>query len=92
MKKFSWGEVITRYQLPFEDGMLEIVKFHPWKTEGVSVLTGQPDYDQIQYHIEELRESFFEFDAAVIAWITYARLGLNQHQLVSGICKALDIY
>lgn len=89
--KFNWGKVIETFDFDFDGVMLEVVKFHPWKQKSALVLSGDPNEGVVEYHCEELHASFRSFDALLISWITNRRLGLNQHALAAGICKALDI-
>lgn len=91
MSKFTWGRVIEKFEYDMDGRALQVVKFHPWKCSGSTVLTGQPDLEDICYHCEELHQSFDSLDALLIAWIAEKRLGLNQHALVSGMCRALGI-
>ena len=86
---FAWGEKIDGFDLNLDGEVLRIVKYHPWKSKGCQVLTGQPDTDVINFHCAELRASYYSIYEVVIAWIAYKKLGLNQHALVSGVCRAL---
>lgn len=83
MSKFPWGKVIDRLFLDFDGDMLEIVKYHPSR---LSAPEGT-----IEFHIEDLHSSFGSVQSAVIAYIAYKNLGLNQYALVEGICRALEI-
>lgn len=91
MKKFAWGKVIDNFEYDFDGQVLTITKYHPWKRDGCTVLTGVENTEEIKYHCEELRESSNSLLHLVIAWIAFKNLGLNQHQLVYGICRALEI-
>jgi len=91
-RKFSWGQVLDRFEFDMDGKPLEVVKFHPWQTEGSTVRTGLPDESVVNYHCEQIRESFLDLDALLIAWIAHRRLGQNQGALTSGICRALAIY
>lgn len=90
-KSFPWGRVIDLFSYDFDGATMEVTKFHPWASAGITVHTGQPDESQTHYHCEELSASYDTLDALLIAWIANKRLGLNQHALVSGICRALEI-
>ena len=92
MKKFVWGKKIDCFSYNFDGRTMDVVKFHPWKMDGITVLSGQPDETEVRYHCEELHESAKTLHALVIAWIVRMRLGLNQHALVAGICRALGIH
>jgi len=46
---FTWGLLLKIHEV----GPYVIVKYHPWKSKGVSVLTGYPDYDRTSYHVDE---------------------------------------
>lgn len=80
MDKFVWGKVIDQFSYDFDGKVLEVTKYHP-KNYPTSIL----------YHCEEMHSSHHELDALVISWIAHKRLGLNQHNLVSGLCRALEI-
>jgi hypothetical protein len=43
---FTWGEVLDI----IEFNEYAVVKYHPWKTDGGSVLTGNVNYDFVEYH------------------------------------------
>lgn len=87
---FPWGRVLQSFSLDFDGKTLEIVKYHPWKSENCAVQVGSPD-ESTSYSVPEIRQSFDSFDAAVIGWLTYCHLGHNQGALATGICRALGI-
>jgi hypothetical protein len=89
-ERFVWGRVIERFDYDFDGQRMELVKFHPWKSERGTVRTGDPDTMVTQYHCDKMSESFWCIDDALIAWIARKNLGLNQHALVAGICRALE--
>lgn len=91
MASFPWGQTIERFVLDFDGSKLLATKFHPWKSESSLVMVGDPDTSTVQYHCEELRQSTNSMQSLVIAWIANKNLGLNQHALVSGVCRALEI-
>jgi hypothetical protein len=91
MKKFPWGKVLEIFEYDFDGKPLEIVKYHPWKSEGVSVKTGNPNEDETCYHIAAMSESFHSIDAALIGWIAHKNLGLNHGTLAAGVCRALNV-
>lgn len=88
--KFPWGRVIERFSLDFEATTLEVVKYHPTNLSAGSS-HGLIDEDTTLYHVKAIRQSFPSLDEAVIAWITFRRLGLNQGALVTGIARALGL-
>ena len=88
-EKFSWGRVIQRFTYDFDGTTVEVVKYHPWVSDGCFVQAGAPDMKVTEYHCEELHESFFSIDAFLIAWVANKNLGPNQHTLAAGICRAL---
>jgi len=90
MDKFAWGKVLARFQYDFDGDVLDVVKFNPWRTRGITVLVGDADDRSVRYHCQELYASFLSLQELVIAWIAYKNLGLNQHALVAGISKALE--
>lgn len=91
-KRFPWGKVLDYFSYDFDGTVMEVVKFHPWKSDDCHVRTGDPDDTQVHYHCEELHASFDTLDALLICWIAQKRLGMNQHALVTGVCKALGVY
>lgn len=89
-KKFTWGRVIKTLTLDFDTATLEIVKYHPRKEDG-SRITDEINTDVVEYHVEEMRATFPSVEHAVIYWLAYRHLGLNQEQLAEGVCRALGI-
>lgn len=92
MGKFPWGKVLDYFSYDFDGTVMEVTKFHPWKSSNCQMMTGDPDTAQTHYNCAELRASFDSLDALLICWIAHKRLGLNQHALVTGVCKALGVY
>ena len=92
MAKFSWGRVIAQFDYDFDGSTMKVVKFHPWKTEGCTVLTGNPDETLTYYHCEELHESSDSLQYMLLSWIAHKNLGLNQRALVHGVAKAMGVY
>jgi hypothetical protein len=92
--KFPWGKALDYFSYDFDGTVMEVTKYHPWKetADGISVKTGDPDTAQVGYHCEELHAAFDSLDALLICWIANKRLGLNQHALVTGVCKALGVH
>jgi len=91
MKSFSWGKVLKVFDYDIDGKPLEVVKYHPWRTEGVSVKTGSHDESQTLYHIAAMSTSFHSMDAALIGWIAHKNLGLNNGALAEGVCRALCV-
>ena len=89
MKKFSWGKVIDRFTYDFDGTAMNVIKYHPWKVDGCTILTGQPDETKIVFSCEELHESSENLYHLIIAFIAYKNLGLNQDALVAGIGRSL---
>lgn len=92
MAKFTWGIVLERYRYDFDGQIMEVIKFNPWKQDGVRILTGQPDEYSIRYHCDEINESSDSLQYLLLSWIAHKNLGQNQYPLVIGISKALGIY
>lgn len=89
MGNFTWGKVIDRFEYDFDGAKVEVVKYF-----GREFINGHPtgNYETTpSYHIEELHESARSLQYMLIAYIARKNLGNNQHTLVAGICKALDI-
>jgi hypothetical protein len=92
MKNFTWGKVLNVFNYDLDGPTIDIVKFHPWvRGENGTVRTGEPDLGEIQFHCEELNESFHNIQSLLIAWIARKNIGNNQHHLVEGISRALCI-
>lgn len=91
MKKFSWGKVLGRFEYDFDGVQLEVVKYHPWQSEGCSVKIGVPNESETWYHIEVMHAAFGSMDEALINWITFKNMGLNCSALAGGVCRALCI-
>jgi len=92
MSKFSWGRVLDKFDYDFDGDVMEVTKFHPWKSDGCTVLTGNHDEALICYHCEELSESADSLQYLLLSWISHKNLGLNQRALVCGVAKAMGIY
>lgn len=92
MTKFTWGEPIQTFEYDFDGEIMTVIKYHPWKTEGCTMLTGQPDKSEILYSCKELSESCDSLQSLVISWIARKNLGHNQHGLVAGVTRALGIF
>lgn len=90
-KKFPWGHVIERFEYDFDGKTLDVVKYHPWKVDGCNIRTGDPETGSVSFHCSALSESWGSLDALLISWIARRRLGINEHALVGGICRALKI-
>lgn len=83
---------MERFEYDFDGKVLEVVKFHPWESDGCIVRTGIPDKTLVHYYCGELNESFESLQYLLIAWIAYKKLSLNQGALVPGVAKAMDVY
>lgn len=92
MAKFPWGKVIDCFDYDFDGQKMEVIKYHPWKSHGHFIKTGNPDMEQVLYHCETMHESCTNLFHLVIAFIARNNLGLNQQALVAGIAKSLDCY
>lgn len=91
-KKFNWGQVLQTFTYDFDGETLEVVKYHPWKTNGCQVLSGTPNFDEIQFHVDDWSESFMSMQTLLIAWVAYRNLGRgNQDALIQGIARALEV-
>ena len=90
MSKFVWGKVIDRFVYDFDGESVEVVKYYPDKFVNGSKVNGEYE-DRPAFHIGDLHTSAYTLDEMIITWIANKRLGLNQHTLVGGICRALCI-
>lgn len=91
MKKFPWGKVLGRFDYDFDGAILEIVKYHPWISVGCTVKSGVANESETWYHIDTMHASFSSMDEALVNWITFKNLGMNNSALAGGICRALCI-
>jgi len=75
--EFTWGEVIKIHEI----GEYAIVEYHPWKSEGCIVLSGQPDMTEtlFSYYIdgEDCSQSAESLDEALAGCIAYKHEGAN---------------
>jgi len=73
---YTWGNMVKIHNI----GEYDIVEYHPWKTEGSSVLTGSPD-DTLCFGCyldgKNCCHSYESLDAAIAACIAYKYEGLN---------------
>lgn len=88
---FTWGEVIAAYSMQIDDTRCLIVEYHPWKSKNSEVKVGDPDKKQVLFHCSETSWSDSTMQSSIIHWIAHTNLGLNQHPLVAGICRALKV-
>lgn len=88
-KKFAWGKVIDKFEYNFDGMVMSVIKYHPWKTNGTVILSGEPDTDQVMYSCEEINESSENIIYLVIAWIVFKKIGRNNGSLASGIARAI---
>lgn len=91
-KKFTWGSLLEEFEYNFDGEVMRVTKYHPWVVDvGGTIRTGESNKNSIMYHCEELSESADNIVALIISWLTYKCVGLNQHALVAGICRALRV-
>lgn len=91
--KFPWGKVISIETYDLKNGdVVEVVEHHPWKYDGATVVMPRvADTSMTHYHCEAMHASFNNVPELLIHWFAHKNLGLNQHALAQGICRALDI-
>lgn len=97
--KFPWGRVIERFKYNFDGDNVEIVKYHPHKRDEKGFAVYDDEYnrfqaidtDKIEYHLEGHHVSCGSVEGCLIYWMAEKHLGLNNHSLVAGICRALDV-
>ena len=90
-KKFPWGKVIDYLNIDLDGSIIEITKFHPFKSSGSGAVSGDIDYEEVLYHSEELHESWSSIYGLLISKIAHDNLGVNERSLVYGVCRALEI-
>lgn len=88
MSAFSWGKVVDKFDFDMDGVPLLVIKYHPTKYINGQGVRGEYE-DHVLFHCVELHSSYLSLDSLLIAWIAHRRLGLNQHHLVDGICRAL---
>jgi hypothetical protein len=90
MSKFAWGKVIEYFEYDFDGEKLSVTKYNPHAF--VNGFHRRGEYsEEINYHAEEINESFNSVEALLIAWIAFKHLGRNNGSLVAGICRALEV-
>lgn len=77
MNNFWLGKVVDSFLYNFDGDKVEVVKCI--------------DSNKTLYYCENFKGSFYSLDALLISWIARKHLGLNQHALTAGICKALNV-
>lgn len=90
-EKFPWGEVIRTINLDLDGEVVTIVKYHPWKSHKSTILVGDADLTKVLYHNDDISWSHSSIKESLIYWLTHASLGLNNHSLAAGICRALSL-
>jgi hypothetical protein len=88
---FTWGEVIDAYSMDIDDHHCTVISYHPWKSRNSVVQVGAPDKTRVLFHNTETSWSDQTMQASLIRWMAAKNLGLNQHMLVDGICRALNV-
>jgi len=77
--RFTWGKILQI----FEIGPYAIASFHPWKTDGATVLDGKTDFEKIHYHVwvygKDTCHTYDSLDEAMAGCIAYRSEGAN-HQ------------
>jgi len=88
--EFAWGKVVEKFTYDFDGVPLDVTKYYANKF--IDGFHKKGEYEDVySYHSDELHASYHSMFALIIAWITYKQLGLNNHSLASGICRALEI-
>lgn len=90
-EKFTWGVPIETFELDLDGTTVTIVKYHPWKSSNGTVHVGDANMDEVLFHNSEISWSHRSIQESLVYWLTYKSLGLNNHSLAAGICRALDI-
>lgn len=92
MSKFTWGKIIEVFDYNLDGKKIEVTKFHPWK-QGAngSMLKGEPDMAMVSFYCNELSEQANSVEYLLLSWIARENLGLNQHNLVAGVARALGV-
>ena len=49
-KSFTWGHVLARFEYDFDGRTMEVTKYHPWRQDGCTLLTGNPNESVISGH------------------------------------------
>ena len=73
---FTWGKIVRFHHITEYD----IVEYNPWKTDGVTLLAGQPS-EALEYSCyvdgHSISRSTNSFDAALVTCIAAKRDGNN---------------
>jgi len=89
-RRFIWGEPV-RWRT---HGPYAVLEFHPWKRDGSSIKTGEPDESKTDFHLwvdrKSTSESFGSLDAALAGGIAYRAEGAN-HAADRYFIRALGI-
>jgi len=87
---FVWGKVLDIVEF----GEYAVVKYHPWKTKGMNVLTGDINYDSDLYHSwlngKDTCHSSHTFEGAVVDLFALKYDGLNS-QAGGYFCKMIGL-
>jgi hypothetical protein len=74
---FCWGKSIHLYEV----GEYAILSFYRWKTDGCTVLSGQPDKNKIDFHVwingHDTSHSFDTLDEALVGAVALKHEGPN---------------
>jgi len=89
MKNFVWGQVISLIDLDLDGDSVQIIKYFP-KIYADCRPTGEYESEPM-FHIEETHRSFTNIQAAIIHYLTFKNLGLNNDSLAQGVCRAIGV-
>lgn len=89
MNRFAWGEVLKKFEYDFDGSICRVTKYHPWERTGIFIYPGMSNKETINFHCDDLSSSFESIEVLLIAWIAYKRNGIDQRDLVLGICRDL---
>jgi hypothetical protein len=87
---FTWGEILDIVE--FRE--YTVAKYHPWKSDGYRVLTGDADYDRVEYHGwlsgKDSHHSLYTFEGAIVDLFALKYDGLNS-QAGGYFCKMIGL-
>jgi hypothetical protein len=88
--KFVWGEPTQWHKI----GPYTILEFHPWKTKGHTIITGEPDTREKEFHGwidgKDNHESWPTLETAIIGLIATKYTGINNAGLGYRVCRMFE--
>ena len=87
---FTWGAPIKLIEI----GPYTLLKFHPWKQDGNTIITGTPDMDKISYHGwvdgKDTTTTWSSLELALAGVMGIKWAGYNNGEVEYYFCKMID--